>query len=133
MSEENVEIARKISDAINRRDTEAILLYADPEIEVQSAIIGGAEGNTYRGHEGVRRWMAESEVAFSELRGEAVEYRDLGDDVLTVARLHARGRESGVEIDSPLAWLTTFREGKIVLARGYLDVQDALEAAGLSD
>jgi ketosteroid isomerase-like protein len=29
-----------------------------------------------------------------------------------------------------MAWLTTFRDGKIVLARGYLDVQEALEAAG---
>jgi uncharacterized protein len=133
MSEENVEIARKVSDALNRRDTEAVLPYADPEIELHSAIIGGAEGNTYRGHEGVRRWVAESDAAFAELRSEVEEWRDLGDDVLMIGRLHARGRESGVEIDSPMAWLATFRDGKIVLARGYLNAQDALEAAGLSE
>ena len=133
MSEENVEIARKLSDALNRRDTEAVLPYADPEIELHSAIIGGAEGNTYRGHDGVRQWMAESDAAFAELRSDVDELRDLGDDVLTIGRVYARGRESGVEIDSPMAWLTTFRHGKIVLSRGYLDVQQALEAAGLSE
>jgi ketosteroid isomerase-like protein len=132
MSEENVEIARKILDAGNRRDTEAILQYADPEIELQSAIIGGAEGNTYRGHQGIRDWIAESDAAFEELRMEHEEFRDLGDDVLLIGRLHARGRESGVEIESAIAWLTTFRGGRIVRARGYLDPKEALEAAGLS-
>ena len=135
MSEENVDIARKVADALNRRDVEAILAYANPEIELHSAIIGGAEGNTYRGHDGVRQWMAESIATFAELRGETEEwqYRDLGDDVLTIGRVYARGRESGVEIDSPMAWLTTFRDGKIVLTRGYLNVREALEAAGLSE
>jgi ketosteroid isomerase-like protein len=132
MSEENVEIVRKILDAGNRRDTEAILQYADPEIELQSAIIGGAEGNTYRGHQGIRDWIAESDAAFEELRMEHEEFRDLGDDVLLIGRLHARGRESGVEIESAIAWLTTFRGGRIVRARGYLDPKEALEAAGLS-
>ena len=133
MSEENIEIARKVSDALNRRDTEAVLPYADPEIELHSAIIGGAEANTYRGHDGVRQWMAESDAAFAELRSDVEEWRDLGDDVLTIGRVYARGRESGVEIDSPMAWLTTFRDGKIVRGRGYLDVQEALKAAGLSE
>jgi ketosteroid isomerase-like protein len=85
------------------------------------------------GHEGVRQWMAESDAAFDVQRMEAEEWRDLGDDVLLIGRVHARGRESGVEIDSAIAWLYTLRDGKIVLARGYLDVQQALEAAGLLD
>jgi uncharacterized protein len=133
MSEENVEIVRKAAGAVNRRDTEAMLPYADPEVEVQSAIIGGAEGNTYRGHDGVRRWIAESDDTFEELQIEVEEWRDLGEDVLVIGRLWARGRESGVEIDSPIAWLMTLRGGKVVRARGYLHVQEALQAAGLSE
>jgi hypothetical protein len=54
MSEENVEIVRKVLDAGNRLDTEAMLPYTDPEFELQSAIIGAAEGNIYRGHQGLR-------------------------------------------------------------------------------
>jgi ketosteroid isomerase-like protein len=77
--------------------------------------------------------MAESDAAFEELRMEPEEFRDLGDDVLMIGRLYARGRESGVQIDSPIAWLSTFRDGKGVRARGYLNVQEALEAAGLEE
>ena len=107
-------------EVLNRRDIEAALPYIDPEVELHSTIIGGAEGNTYRGHEGLRRWMAESDASFAELRGEVEEWRDLGDDVLQIGRVHARGRESAVELDSPMAWLVTLRGGRIVRARGYL-------------
>ena len=137
MSQENVEVCKHIFEAVGvRRDTEAAIPYFDPEVELQSAIIGGAEGNTYRGHEGFREWMAESDAAFEELRpvaSEEWEFRDLGDDVLVIGRFRARGRESGVEIDSTIAWLYAFRHGRIVRARGYLDPQEALEAAGLSE
>ena len=133
MSQENVEIVREVLNAGNRRDTEAMLPYVDPEVELHSAVIDGAEGNAYRGHEGVRRWMAESDAAFDVQRMEAEEWRDLGDGVLLIGHVHARGRESGVEIDSAIAWLYTLRDGKIVLARGYLNTQEALEAAGLSE
>ena len=133
MSLENVEVCKRGLEAIGpSRDTEAALLYIDPEIELHSAIIGGAEGNTYRGHDGFREWMAESDATFAELQMEPEEWRDLGDEVLMIGRLHARGRESGVEIDSAIAWLLTLRDGRIVQARGYLDPKEALEAAGLS-
>jgi ketosteroid isomerase-like protein len=133
MSQERVEIVRQLVEVLNRRDTEASLQYTDPEVELQSAIIGGAEGNTYRGHDGLREWMAETDASFQDLRLEPEEFRDLGDDVLLIGRLHARGRESGVEIESAIAWLTTFRGGRIVRARGYLDPKEALEAAGLRE
>jgi ketosteroid isomerase-like protein len=133
MSEENVEIARRLLVVVNRRDAEAAVPFFDPEIELQSPIIGGVEGNTYRGHQGVRDWITETDAAFDELLIEPEDFRDLGDDVLMIGRLHARGRESGVGIDSPTAWLGTVRDGKVVRARGYLSIQDALEAAGLEE
>jgi uncharacterized protein len=134
MSQENVEIVRSLFEAFGvHRDPEAGLPYVDPDVEFQSAIIGGAEGITYRGHDGVRRWMAESDAAFEELTLKPEEFRDLGDEVLLIGRLHARGRESGVEVDSPIAWLSTVRDGKVVRSRGFLRPQEALEAAGLRE
>ena len=133
MSDENVETCRRAFEGVVRQDTEGALPYIDPEIELQSAIVGGAEGNTYRGHEGFRSWMAESAATWEELRLEPDEFRDLGDDVLMIGRLHARGRESGIEIESPIAWLSTVDGGRIVRARGFLDPQEAFEAAGLAE
>ena len=101
MSEENVEVCKRLFEEVARRDTEAALKYIHPQAELHSAIIGGAEGNAYHGHQGFRQWMAESDAAFEELRPLGPpEYRDLGDRVLSFGHFHARGRESGVEIDS---------------------------------
>jgi ketosteroid isomerase-like protein len=64
---------------------------------------------------------------------EAFPRGDLGDRVLVLGRVRARGRESGVELDSPLGWVFTVRGGKLAKAEGFLSRAQALEAAGLSE
>jgi ketosteroid isomerase-like protein len=133
MSSESVEIVRRAMDAYAAGDIEGMLALIDPEGEIHSAIIGGAEGKAYRGHDGFRTWFAETQESFEELGLELTEYRDLGDRVLGFGRVHAKGRESGVELDSPTGWLFTVRDGRILRAEGYLDPGTALKVAGLED
>jgi uncharacterized protein len=133
MSQENVEIVRRALESFPRGDVEEMLSYLDPELEWHSAIVSGAEGNVYRGHDGFRRWFADSFESFEELRNEWTEFRDLGDRVLALGHVKARGRESGVEIDSPMGWVFTVRRGRAVKAEGFLSQAEALEAAGLRE
>ena len=133
MSQENVEIVRRSLDAYARGDMEEVLSLVDPNGELHSAIVGGAEGNVYRGHEGFRRWNADFLETFEEVRNEWDEFRDLGDRVLVFGHVKARGRGSGVELDSSIAWVVTVRRGKVVRAEGFLNRADALKAAGLSE
>jgi ketosteroid isomerase-like protein len=133
MSEENVEIVRRSLEAYRRGDIEEMLSYVDPEGELRSAIIGGAEGKRFRGHDGFRRWYAESRESFEELTTELTEYRDLGDRVVAFGHIHARGRGSRLEIDSPTGWVFTVRGGKVVGAEGFLGRAETLQAAGLPE
>ena len=75
MSQENVEIVRRVSDAYNRRDVGAMLDELHPEIEwhpwLQIQFGGGA--TVYRGHQGVRKGIRELEEAFSEIQRRANE------------------------------------------------------------
>ena len=133
MSQENVEIVRQSLEAYARGDVEEMLSYVDPEGELHSAIIGGAEANVFQGHDGFRSWFAESMETFEELNTELTEYRDLGNRIVAFGRIHARGRGSGLEIDSPTGWVFTVRSGKVVRAEGFLSRAEALEAVGLSE
>jgi ketosteroid isomerase-like protein len=133
MSQENVEIVRRSLQAYADGDVDEMLSYIDPEGELQSAIIGGAEGRAYSGHDGLRRWFAETRESFEDLRTELTEFRDLGDRVVGFGRIHARGRESGLELDSATGWVFDLRAGKVVRAQGFLSREDALEAAGLRE
>jgi ketosteroid isomerase-like protein len=137
MSDENVEICRRAFEGFEGLDPEAAveasLEYVHPEIVFQSAIVSGAEGKTFRGLDGYRQWASESGAAFDELRTVPEEFRDLGDDVLMFGRVFAKGRGSGVAVESPVAFLCTLRDGRLVHVRGYLSWDQALEAAGLED
>ncbi len=66
---------------------------------------------------------------------EEPELIDAGDKVvLWVTRHKFQGRGSGVTVDfPPYAWLVTLRDDKIVRGTMYMDRDDALKAAGLSE
>ena len=133
MSQQDIETVRRMLEAYAHGDVEEMLGFLDPEGELHSAIIGGAEARVFRGHDGFRQWYAEITESFEELRTELTEYRDLGDRVLAFGRTFARGRGSGVEIDSPTGWLFTVRRGKVLRAEGFLSRDGALAAAGLKE
>ena len=135
MSERNVEVFKRGADAYNRRDVEALLEELHPEIEWRPLlpVLLGGEAAVYRGHEGARQGIRELEEAFAEIRAEPFEVRDLGERVLAIGHLRGRGKESGVETESAIAWLVDFADGKVVRIREYVDPDEALEAAGLSE
>jgi ketosteroid isomerase-like protein len=60
-------------------------------------------------------------------------FRDLGARLLAIGQTRARGKASGAELVSPIAYLVDLRDGKAFRVRTYLDPKEALEAAGLRE
>jgi ketosteroid isomerase-like protein len=88
----------------------------------------------YRGHEGVRRYMAQVYEAFEDYRPEVEDLLDAGDKVITLAVEHGRGRASGAAVESRrTAHVWTMRKNKAIRLDLYLDRGKALQAAGLSE
>ena len=143
MSQENVELAHRVVDAFNRRDLDAFLAIADPDVEIYSRVLELEGGGPYRGHDGVRSW---SENVAPALRSEIEEVRDAGDTTITRIRLrldverrldHLDRRGHGVGSDALLEethWIVTrWRNGKAIWMRIVGSEAEALEAAGLSE
>jgi ketosteroid isomerase-like protein len=59
--------------------------------------------------------------------------RDLDDRIVAIRRVRARGTESGAETESAVATMVDFKNNKGIRIRIYLDLDEALEAAGLSE
>ena len=133
MSQENVESFKRGLEAGNRGDVEALLEELDPEVEWHNALLAllGGEQTVFRGYDGVREMMRDLNEAFGEIHIEITEIRDLGDRLLAIGRTRARGKGSGVPTETPLGLVTEVKNGKTVSIRGYLDPDEALEAAGL--
>jgi hypothetical protein len=100
MSEENVEICKRTFEPFSRLGPaaaiEAGLDYVDSEIVFESAIVSGAEGNAYRGYDGLRAWAADLEASFDELWTTAEEFRDLSDRVLMLGHVLRAGERAGL-------------------------------------
>jgi ketosteroid isomerase-like protein len=135
MSEQNIAAFKRGLDAANRRDFDAVLDELDPEVEwhpVLPVLLGG-EATVYRGHEGARELFRDVYEVFTEFRVEISTIRELDDRIVAIGSMRARGKESGAETESPLAYVVQFKNGKIIRIHSYLDAREALEAAGLSE
>jgi ketosteroid isomerase-like protein len=131
MSQENVEIVRRIWEADRRRDVEAVRAAYAPDVEWEDNTGLWGDWGIARGPDGIqaawRRWYE----AFEDVHFEWDEVAAAGDDVVVTYRSHARGRGSGAMVDQAITLLWTVRAGKVVRVRAYPDRTDALKAAGL--
>jgi len=132
MSRENVVLVERLIDAFNRRDVEAFAEITTPDFEWFTSVMA-VEGEIFWGREGIDTYFERMRDAWEEFRGVADEVRDLGERVLWRGRLEGRGRVSGVPIDTPLDVVYDFHSGKISRMRSFLDHDEALRAAGLSE
>jgi uncharacterized protein len=128
MAAVDAETVRRGIDAYNRGDVEALIELSDPEITMVP-VRALLEGGEYRGHEGVRRFIADMDEDWASRQIEIDEIRDLDDAVLVLGTFAATGR-SGNEVRYPLAWHSTYREGKLLRMQAYSDRDAALRALG---
>jgi ketosteroid isomerase-like protein len=135
MSQENVELARHVLDALARRDVDALIDLADPEVGWHSffAEVALGAGGGYRGHDGLRQYVSDLNDAWEIVRADVDEGLGVGDIALLVGRIHYRGKTSGVETESPAGWMFKFRNGKVLRFRAFREPEQVLEAVGLSD
>lgn len=134
MSEENVEIVRRLYASWERGDLQTADFFHD---EVEHSRIGselpGINGD-WQGIEEFGMALASYLDALAGLHIEAERIVDLaGDRVLVLSRQTARGKTSGLPFEHELGDLFTLSDGKILRYDSYWDRADALEAAGLSE
>jgi ketosteroid isomerase-like protein len=92
----------------------------------------GVEGRVYDGARGFAEALSDLNAAWQEWRQEIDDVIDAGEDhVVVLARLKARGRESGAPVDQPWAMVITLRHGHLIASRTFLDRTQALKAVGL--
>jgi ketosteroid isomerase-like protein len=130
---QNVEVVKRLMDAVNRRDIDAYAEVTTSDFEWFPVFAARVEGDVYRGREGIETFLGEIDEIWDEFLPVPEEYRDLGDRVLGLGRLKTRGRGSGVPVDSPWGGIYDLRGGKVSRIRTFLDHGEALLAAGLSE
>ena len=91
------------------------------------------EGGSYRGHEGVRRALADVFETWAAFHFEIQDIRQVHDRVVILGRAINVGKGDAPAVEYQSSYLAKLRDGKIVFWRPYQSHDEALEAAGLSE
>lgn len=130
MSEADVELVRRAFEALAEGGVEAMLPYIAEDFEMTTPSHLAAEPDTYRGHDGVRRWFATFYEAMDSVRIEPQEVEAVGDKVVMRFRMIARGRTTGLEAVQEAACLGTVEDGKSTRLEFFQTMDEARAAGG---
>jgi ketosteroid isomerase-like protein len=138
MSQENVELCRRATEAFNQDGVEAVVTggFWSHEIVFDFTPAGIPGLGVYRGYAEIRRFFEEDwfgAFPFEEWELEVEELIDHGEQVIAILRQRGRGTSSGVAAEIGFTNITTLRDGEIARNDFYLDREKALEAAGLRE
>lgn len=129
MSQSNVEIVRKGFEALAGGGVEAMLELVHDRFEMTTPPQLAAEPDTYRGHDGVRRWFESFYEAMEEVRIEPEAIEPQGEQVIVSFKMSARGRTTGIELVQRASAVCSVADARLVGMRFFASREDALAAA----
>jgi ketosteroid isomerase-like protein len=106
----DVELVRRIVDALNRGDLEGMLAEMHPDFEWRPLEASPA-ARVCRGHKQVREYVEDWLGTFESLRLELEDPAEVGERVVVTVNGRGRGRASGLELDSRFCQVWTVRDG----------------------
>jgi ketosteroid isomerase-like protein len=133
VSQEDLEIVRRVFAAVNREDIETTLALTHPDFEVAVPPALSAEPDVYRGVEGMRRYWQSFREALDEIRFNAEQTWDAGDAVVVALSVTAKGRQTAIEVEQRPVTVWRTRDGKVLKVTVFTTIADALASVGISE
>lgn len=124
-----LEAVRSSYEAFARGDLDAVVADMHEEIEWHQAQ-GLPHGGLYRGLDDVRRAIFDplDEEWWDEFHATPEEFLDAGEHVVVLGRYTGRAKRTARRLDVPFVHVWSFRAGKAVRFRQFLDTAGWVEA-----
>ena len=138
MSQENVARAHAAYEALSRAvetgNFDRFLAdFVDPNVDWVPMAGTPDSVAVRRGHEAMKKRLAEMFAAMDEPRIAAEAFVDAGDRIVIAVRMSGRGKTSGARVEARPFHVLTEREGKAVRIEWYATRAEALKAVGLEE
>ncbi len=128
MSRESLDVVRRVVEVFNHGDIETILALTHPDFELEIPPGLSTEPDTYRGHDGMRRYWESFDDAMEEIQIHLERLDDAGASVVVAMELRARGRSTGIAVEQRLAGVWTIRDAKVMRIRAFASMREARDA-----
>ena len=128
MASENLQTVQRGFDGFNRDGVDGILPLIHAEFEATTPPDLASEPDTYRGHEGVRRWFDSFYEAMDDIRWDAHGFHEERGRVLVEFTLRARGKTTGLDFGQEAVMVWELRDGQAIGLELYPTLQEARAA-----
>ena len=130
MSQENVDVIRRGYEYFRASGK----IRAHPDLVWDVSKLGWPGQQIYSGPEGANQFNAEWADAWDDWELEVEDFLDAGGSVVVViVNQRGRSKATGIPVDMRFAQLWWLRDGLAFRMQMYASVDEALEAAGLSE
>ena len=133
----NVELARRGYEVLNRGEVDRFISeFTHPDYEFHTGVRVPSVPAVVRGRDGLRAWIKQwyEDPWEGQLQMEVERIEQLEDGrVLALLTLRARGRGSGVPVDTEYAHILTFHDDLCLRVDGFPSWKQAVAAAGLTE
>lgn len=127
-----IQMLREAYAALNRNDVEGFVKDFDQQIErIEPPEF--PQGGTYRGLEAVKEHVSKGRSTWAEGSCEPEQFIVVGDKVVAFIHVRVRLKDLTDWIDSRVADVYTFREGKIIQFRSFADERQAFDWAEVKE
>jgi ketosteroid isomerase-like protein len=134
VSQENVEMALAVTDALNAGDLDRWIEFYAPDVQAFPDVSVWPESRALHGRGEFRSFITDVLNAWTQFRLETVEVFAVGDDrVVWRGDWHGTGVASGLATSTSLTTVSTVRDGQVARIDYYFDHNQALRAVGLEE
>ena len=109
---DEIEVVRGLYEAFERRDLDAMLgaVSDDAELFLEGTARLAGRTEPYRGHVGLREYLADVERLWDELVLHATDYRAVPGSVIVMG--HITGRRQGLDVRRSSVWTWKVADGR---------------------
>jgi ketosteroid isomerase-like protein len=126
---DNIDIVKDGFEAFNDYGVDGILPFVHPDFEATTPPELASEPDTYRGHDGVRRWFDSFYEVMDGIRWDAHRFHEVGDRVVVEFTLRARGKTTGLDFGQDAVMVWELRDGKAIGLQLFPTLDEAMAAA----
>lgn len=124
------QVAQQLYELFNKRDIDALIELAAPDIEWDWSRSIGPDAGVQHGAAAVRRFICANWEHWEAIEMVPEEIVEAGDEVVVFVRVRLRGRD-GIEVEARGPHVQTWRDGRLVRYRLFQEREEALAAVGL--
>jgi ketosteroid isomerase-like protein len=120
----NSEVFQRVWELYAAGRGEDILEHLDPEVEWRPTLVD--PDARYHGHDGVRAWAGAARRAWKSVTVVLEDLREVDGCVVASGRISALDHHGDQVVDTTIACVAEFRDGRVVRAASFLSDDDAL-------